>query len=83
MTDKTGTANLIHFESNRCKRVTRSVMAAEIHALVLSFDYAYIIKHMIGELLNMYIPLQAYMYSRTVFDVIAKDGKPSERRLQI
>lgn len=83
MTDDMGTANLLHFASNRCKRVTHLVMDAEIHGLVLAFYYAYKIKHIIGELLNQYIALQSYIDSLTVFDVIANDVNSSERRLQI
>lgn len=38
MVDDQDTANIVHFGSRRCTRVTRSVMAAELHGLILGFD---------------------------------------------
>lgn len=83
MVDGTGRANIIHFASNRCRRVTRSVMASEIHALVIGFDNAFALNHLAQEVLNRKIILDAYVDSRTLFDVIARDGRTSEKRLQI
>lgn len=83
MMDNTGRANIIHYASNRCKRVTGSVLASEIQALVAGFALAYVILHLMQELLNRDISLEAYMDNRTVFDVIAKDGRTCERRLKI
>lgn len=34
MTDRELRANIVHYGSGRCHRVTRSVMAAEVHALL-------------------------------------------------
>lgn len=83
MMDNDGGANIIHYGSNWCKRVTRNVMESEIHALVLGFDYAYIIKDMVRDITGMNMPIEAIVDSRTVFDVIEKDGLTTERRLQI
>lgn len=44
MIDDTGQANIIHFDSNKCKRISRSVMAAEVHDIVLGFEFAFVIK---------------------------------------
>lgn len=33
--DKNGMANIVHFSANFCKQVTRPVLAAEVHALIL------------------------------------------------
>lgn len=83
MADETGTANIIHYGSSQCKRVTRSILAAEIHALVLAYDHAYVIRHTLIEILGRNVKLEAYVDSRSVFDVIAKDGNTTEKRLQI
>ena len=83
LVDDEGNCNIVHYGSNRCKRVARSVMAAEIQALVLGFDYAYVVKDLIEEILGRTIMLDAMVDSKTVFDVIAKDAKTTERRLQI
>lgn len=43
LTYRRRTANIIHFASNRCKRVTRSVLAAEVHFLIFVFDACYLL----------------------------------------
>lgn len=83
MVDSDDNCNIVHYGSNRCKRVARSVMAAEIQALVLGFDYAFVVKDLIEEILGHHISLDALIDSRTVFNVIAKDAQTAERRLQI
>lgn len=83
MPDDHGTSNTIHYCSTRCRRVTRSVMASEIHALVLWFDRDISIRHLIQEILVRAVEVQVYVDSKTVFDVIAKDGQTNERSLQI
>ena len=83
MVDKFKRCNIIHFGSNKCKRIARSVMAAEIQALVLGFDYAYVIQHLVEEIIGRTIKLEAMIDSKTVFNVVAKDGQTAEKRLQI
>lgn len=83
MIDNNGVSNIIHYGSSRCKRITRSVMASEIHALFLCFDKSYYIRHMLEEILGRRLNIEAYVDSKTVFDVIAKDGKRTERIIRI
>ena len=61
----------------------RSVMAAKVHALVLGFDYAYVIREAVEEPLGRRVEIEAYVDSRTLFNVIAKDSPTAERRFQI
>lgn len=58
-------------------------MAAEIHALVLVYDFAFIIGHLAEEILGSSIQLDAFFDRRTVIDVIVENGMTTERRLQI
>lgn len=58
-------------------------MAAEVHALLYGFDNAYFGKHMMEEILGKRIEIDGYVYSRTVFNVIAKNSSTLEKRLQI
>ena len=83
MADDKGDCNVLHYASNRCKRVARSVMAAELFALVIGFDYAYLVRDLILELTGIEMMIEALVDSKTVFDVIAKDAKTTERRLRI
>ena len=77
------TANILHYGSAACNRVTRSVMAAELLALVHGFDIAYVLQQMLQDILGKSIPIDGYLDSRTVFNVIAKNGPTLEKRLQI
>lgn len=83
MVDNDGVANIIHYGSSRCKRVTRSIMAAEIHGLVYGFDQTYVVREALEEVLDRKISIEVYVDSKSVFDVVVKDGSTSEKRLQI
>jgi len=81
--DESGAANILHYGSKKCRRVTRSVMAAELLSLVNGFDSAFIIKHTVSEILDMDIPMDAFVDSRTTFNCVAKNSTTLEKRLQI
>jgi len=83
LVDGNDNANIIHYGSKKCRRVTRSVMAAEILALVTGFDHAFIVKHAILELLDISVPIDAFIDSRTTFNCVAKNASTIEKRLQI
>ena len=76
-------ANIIHYGSQRCRRVTRGVMAAELLSLSYGFDQAFVAKHMAEELFGREFKLHALIDSRTVFNTITKSGPTLEKRLQI
>ena len=81
--DASNTANIIHYGSQKCRRVTRSVMAAEVLALVHGFDTAFVVKHTFFELLGRDPPIDVYVDSRTTFNCVAKNAATLEKRLQI
>ena len=58
-------------------------MTAEVQALILGFDYAFMIKTLVEEILGTELVIEAMIDSRTVFNVVAKKAKTTERRLQI
>lgn len=58
-------------------------MESEIQALVLGFDFAYLFKDRIEEILGRSIRLESMVDSETVFNVVAKVGQTAERRLQL
>lgn len=64
--------NIVHFGSNRCKRIARSVMPVELFALVLTFEHAFVIQDLLHDITGRCFPLEALLDSKTVFDVIAK-----------
>lgn len=53
---KAGQGNAIHYGSQRCGRVTRSVSAAEVFGLVYGYNNAYVARSMLSEILGTEIP---------------------------
>lgn len=86
MIDDTGTRNIIHYPLNRFKWVTSSLTSSEVHVLVAgrrSPSFHFVIRRLTEEFLNKKETPDAYVDSSTLFDVIAKDSRSSECRLQI
>ncbi len=83
LVDKHDRANVVHYGSQKCKRVTRSVMASELHALSYDFDQAFMVKTILDQVLDADIKIEGFIDSRTVFNAITKHGPTLEKRLQI
>lgn len=82
MADNKRRSLIVHQASCRCRRVSRSVMAAEIHALVNVFNNEYITRALLVKMLRHSIDIEAYVHSQKIFNIIAKNNNTSERRLQ-
>lgn len=74
MMDETYSSNIIHFGSSRWRRGTRSVMESKIHALILGFDNAYALKHMLEVISKLKVILESYIYRKTLFVLSLKDS---------
>lgn len=81
--DHAGNANILHYGSNRCRRVTRSIMASEIHALVLGFSFSFIVESLLEDVTGRRAPIEANVDSTTVCNVFTKDGRTTEVRQKI
>lgn len=75
--------NTVPYGSTRCKRLKRSAMAAELHALTADLDYAHVIRDILSKILISKVAIYAYLDRKAVFNVVAKDGRKTERRLKI
>jgi hypothetical protein len=53
LTDRNQDANIIHWSSIKCKRVTRSILASELYALAHGFDIGAAIKSTIQKILQL------------------------------
>jgi hypothetical protein len=80
--DKNRCASLA-FKSSKCKRITRSVLAAEAIEFAEGFDQGFSIKNEMQEILGKVIPLTILTDSKTLFDVIAKASYTREKRIFI
>lgn len=65
-------ANIINYGSARWHRVTRSVIASEIHSLPQVFDVAYGIRNILEDILRDWEEIRTYMDSRSVIYVVTK-----------
>lgn len=74
MADADSRDNIIHYASKKCHRVSRSVMAAKVHGLVVGFEFAFVIRDMIEGILAQDVRVEAYVQRQTLFNVVAKDG---------
>jgi hypothetical protein len=83
LTDKNKTANIVHCTSVKCKRVTRSALAAELYAMSLGFDYAAVIKSTVQQIMNRPIGLTMYIDSKSLYDCLVKLGTTYEKRLMV
>ena len=83
LADRNNHCNVLHYVSRKCKRVTRSVFAAELFALSEGFDSARAIADQVSFVLGRPIPVWAAVDSRTVFNVVARFGNVTEKRLCI
>ncbi|KAI0991655.1 hypothetical protein K3495_g16532, partial [Podosphaera aphanis] len=75
--------NIIHWSSTKCKRVTRSVLASELYAMVAGFDAACVLKATADSIMNKNIPLVICIDSYSLYECLVKLGTTKEKRLMI
>ncbi|KHJ32728.1 hypothetical protein EV44_g1731 [Erysiphe necator] len=85
LVDGEGKANTIHWQSVKCKRVTKSVSASELYAISLGFDQGSALNFSINSILKLPkpIPLIICTDSRTIFDCLTRLNTVQEKRLMI
>lgn len=81
--DKNGNANILHWSSIKCKRVTRSVLASELYGMAHGFDIASAIKSTIEGILRINLPLVICTDSKSLYDCLVKLGTTQEKRLMV
>jgi hypothetical protein len=77
-------ANIIHWFFTKCKRMIRSVLAAELYAMTNEFDADSVIKSIIQRILNIFsLSMILLTDSRSLYDCLVKLDTTSEKRLMI
>ena len=76
-------ANIIHWFSVKCKKVTRSVLAAELYGMVHGFDIGAILKSTLTKLFQRDIPLMLCTDSKSLYDCFIKLVTTQEKQLMI
>jgi hypothetical protein len=83
LTDDQNRANILHWSSIKCKRVTRSVLASELYAMAHGFDIGAAIKSTIEAILRIPLPLVMCTDSKSLFECLVKLGTTAEKRLMV
>ena len=83
LTDKNNAAIPISFKSYKSKRVTRSVLSAEVIAFADLFDQAFTLRSQLEHAINRSVPLHLMTDSKSLFDIISKGSRTSEKRVTL
>jgi hypothetical protein len=84
LADGNNNANIIHWSSIKCKRVTRSVLASELYRLAHGFDIGSAIRTTIQNILQLkQLPLVLCTDSKSLYECLVKLGTIQEKRLMI
>ena len=85
LADEANNANILHWSSTKCKRITRSVLGSETYALANGFDAAATIKSTLTQLLHLTEPLPLIVCtdSKSLYECLVKLGTTHEKRLMI
>ena len=81
--DKNNAAIPISFKSYKSKRVTRSVLSAEVIAFADLFDQAFALRSQLEHAMNRSVPLHLMTDSKSLFDIISKGSRTSEKRVTL
>jgi hypothetical protein len=85
LADDANNANILHWSSTKCKRITRSVLASEMYGMANGFDAAAAIKSTLTQLLHLTepLPLVVCTDSKSLYECLVKLGTTQEKRLMI
>lgn len=75
--------NLIQWSSSKCKRVTRSVLASELYAMIYAFDAACVLKFTLDAIMSQSVPLILCTDNFSLYECLVKLRTTKEKRLMI
>ncbi len=75
--------NIVHWSSIKCKRVTRSVLAAELYALAHDFDLEATLKATLFVILDRFVFFVLCIDSKSLYDCLIKLDTTQKKRLMI
>jgi hypothetical protein len=76
-------ANIVHWSSIKCKRVTRSVLAAELYALAHDFDLDVVFKATLSAILDRFVSFVLCIDFKSLYDCLVKLDTTQKKRLMI
>jgi hypothetical protein len=75
--------NIVHWSSVKCKRVTRSVLAAELYALAHDFDLDVALKATLSAILDRFVSFVLCTDFKSLYDCLVKLDTIQKKRLMI
>ncbi len=81
--DFINTTNIIHWFSIKCKRVTRSVLAIELFAMIHDFDVDFVLKVILTKMIDILFSLILIIDSKSIYDCLMRLKIIVEKRLMI
>lgn len=79
--DVSGRSNVLHFSSFKSKEMTRSLKGAEVLAFADEFDYSYLLRYDMQNILNWPIPLAMLTDSESLLKTIVKSTAITTEKL--
>ena len=84
LADNEDNANILHWSSTKCKRVTRSTLASELYGMVNGFDIGAAIKKTIENITKIdNLLLLLCMDLKSLYECLVKLGTTHEKRLMV
>jgi len=83
LSDASNKANIVHWSSVKCKRVTRSVLASELYGMAHGFDISVAIKSTVDKVLQINLPIVLCTDSKSLYDCLVRLGTTAEKRLMV
>lgn len=80
---ETGICSILHFISFKSRRVCRSVLAAELLAMIEGFDIGFTLCETYEAVMGTSIPLSIYTDSRSLYHLTVSLTRTKEKRMQI
>ncbi len=75
--------NIVHWSSIKCKRVTRSVLAAKLYAFAHDFDLETTLKATLFAILDRFVSLVLCIDSKSLYDCLIKLDTTQKKRFMI
>jgi hypothetical protein len=75
--------NIVHWSSIKCKRVTRSVLAAELYALAHDFDLDVVFKATLSAILDRFVFFVLCTDFKSLYDCLVKLDTIQKKRFMI
>ena len=84
LADKHNRANILHWSSTKCRRVTRSILASELFSMAHGFDIGVAIKTTMKNILRLTeLPVILCTDSKSLYECLVKLGTTHEKRLMV